>query len=152
MPAWNPWSSPGRPWRRGGRAEISQWDLLLFSRPALVVRGGGGGSSWSLHAPGMRSNLVGCCCLKGRNSISSSYLARDGGRRRGGDGDVALSRRRRPLPKRCYIGKLNHTRGSLDSVIFYRHGGESSTFNKEALLRICRRSSMIAVLLARSWR
>jgi hypothetical protein len=102
---------------------------------------GEGGSGWSLLAQATRSMLVGYCCLKGRNSISSSSLARHGGGRRGGDGAVALSRQRRPLPKGCYIDELNHAGGILASAILCLHGGESSTSDEEALLQICRWNS-----------
>jgi hypothetical protein len=40
------------------------------------------------------------------------------------------------LPKRCYDDELSHAGGGLATAIFCRHGGDASTSDVEALLRI----------------
>jgi hypothetical protein len=63
---------------RGGEGEARFHGETCYSTILLAGLGseGRGGSVWSLLAPGTRSRLVCCNCLKGRNSISSSSLAR----------------------------------------------------------------------------
>jgi hypothetical protein len=71
------------PASRGGEGESEDFTVRLAAvLPASLGCEGEGGSGQSLLAQCTRSRLVSGCCLKGRNSISSSSLARHGGGRR----------------------------------------------------------------------
>jgi hypothetical protein len=129
---------------RGGEGEngdvMARYAVVIL--PAGLGGEGESGCSLSLCAPGTRSRFVGWCCREWWGSRSFSSPACRGGEEGGGDGAAAFSCRCWPLPKRCYIGELNHAVGILATAIFCRHGGKSSTSDAEALHRIRRRSSV----------
>lgn len=117
-------------------------NLLFLARfadgspPAGLGGEGRSGSSSSFLTQGDESMVPGGGGLQCRRyTLLSSLSYRGGkGRRSGGVpvhfGPCCL------LPTRCYIDELNHAGGGLATAIFCRHGGEFSTSDEEALLRI----------------
>jgi hypothetical protein len=71
------------------------------------------------------------------------FFGQQGGGREGKHRPAAALCRSAELLEWCCDDELNHAIGTLASAIFYRHGGVSSTFDAESLLRIRRWSSTL---------